>query len=175
MPDEYSSLEEASMPERRLSRVQDLLVAGNLTGAAGFGAATLRALPRWLRLFPALRRVHVLPGTRQRAIPASEKQALVAAIRAACRGVEGARKDGIDQTLAAEISSLPIVQPDSARNSNALSPNLPPDNREQKTLVESSFIVANMPGDILAVWISEALAMVKLTEPGTNTGTGVPT
>ncbi|KAJ6525979.1 hypothetical protein B0H19DRAFT_1243598 [Mycena capillaripes] len=169
MPDEQSSLEEASMPERRLSRVQDLLVAGNLTGTAGFGAETLCALPRWLRLFPALRRVYVLPGSRQRAISASEKQALVEAIRA------GTRKDGIDQTLAAEISSLPIVQPDSARNSNALGPNLRPDNREQKTLVESSFIVANMPGDILAVWISEALAMVKLTEPGTNTGTGVLT
>ncbi|KAJ6510589.1 hypothetical protein C8R45DRAFT_392800 [Mycena sanguinolenta] len=94
--------DDARTPEVRLHRVTHLLVGGNLTGAdcgaadsgakpgaPGFGAETLRALPRWIRLFPALKTVIVRPGTRQEAIPASEQQELLKAIADACQGEKG--------------------------------------------------------------------------------------
>jgi hypothetical protein len=77
--------ERASEPEVQLRRVTELHLAG---GTTGFGAETLGALPRWARLFPALKRVVVLPGSRQRAIPFLEQRKLLQAISDACRGGE---------------------------------------------------------------------------------------
>ncbi|KAJ7302327.1 hypothetical protein DFH08DRAFT_1089803 [Mycena albidolilacea] len=77
--------ERASAPEVQLRRVTELHLAG---GTTGFGAKTLGALPRWVRLFPALKRVVVLPGSRQRAIPFLEQRKLLQAISDACRGGE---------------------------------------------------------------------------------------
>ncbi|KAJ6510604.1 hypothetical protein C8R45DRAFT_393044 [Mycena sanguinolenta] len=82
--------DDARTPEVRLHRVTHLLVGGNLNGAAGLGAETLRALPRWIRLFPALETVIVHPGTRLKAVPASEQQELLKAIADACQGGKGA-------------------------------------------------------------------------------------
>ncbi|KAF7361424.1 hypothetical protein MSAN_01175500 [Mycena sanguinolenta] len=78
---------DARTPEACLHRVTHLLVGGNLDGPAGFGAETLRALPRWIRLFPALKTVIVEP---QAAIPASEKEELLKAIADACQAGKGA-------------------------------------------------------------------------------------
>ncbi|KAF7361414.1 hypothetical protein MSAN_01174500 [Mycena sanguinolenta] len=81
--------DDASTPEAHLHRVTHLLVGRNLNGAPGFSAETLRALPRWIRLFPALKTVIVQPGTRQEAIPASEKEELLKTIADACQGGQG--------------------------------------------------------------------------------------
>ncbi|KAF7361425.1 hypothetical protein MSAN_01175600 [Mycena sanguinolenta] len=81
---------DARTPEARLHRVTHLLVGGNLNGPAGFGAETLRALPRWIRLFPALKTVIIRPGRRQEAISTSEQQELLKAIAGACQGGEDA-------------------------------------------------------------------------------------
>ncbi|KAJ6510598.1 hypothetical protein C8R45DRAFT_392955 [Mycena sanguinolenta] len=82
--------DDARTPEVRLHRVTHLLVGGNLNGAAGFGAETLRAMPRWIRLFPALKTVILQPVTRLKAVPASEQQELLKAIADACQGGKGA-------------------------------------------------------------------------------------
>ncbi|KAF7361416.1 hypothetical protein MSAN_01174700 [Mycena sanguinolenta] len=78
--------DDASTSEARLHRVTHLLVRGNLDGPAGFSAKTLRALPRWIRLFPALKTVIVDQGTRVNAIPALERDELLKAIADACQG-----------------------------------------------------------------------------------------
>ncbi|KAF8147734.1 hypothetical protein K438DRAFT_1867239 [Mycena galopus ATCC 62051] len=81
MPDD-----DAGAPEVRLHRVTDLLLSGNLTSnvAVGFSKASLRALPRWLRLFPGLNKVLIFPGFRQ---AEWEHRELLETISVQCQGV----------------------------------------------------------------------------------------
>ncbi|KAF8208922.1 hypothetical protein K438DRAFT_1961463 [Mycena galopus ATCC 62051] len=74
--------------EARLHRVTELLLTEHpLDIGAGFGVESFRALPRWLRLFPALQRVTIHPGDRHSlAIPPSEERELLKAISDSCRG-----------------------------------------------------------------------------------------